>query len=167
MTEPAVDSDTTPKNTRSSGFPGGLLLLAAAVILLSLLMRSKEGPRVDPVPQVDGDAELVELQPDGSLIHRAVRFQEALAIPNRTVVVDFWAQWCGPCQMMAPELEKLIHMRPEDVVVVKVDIDQNSELSRHFQISSIPDLRFFRNGRAIGGAIGYRTADGIAAAIPE
>lgn len=119
---------------------------------------------IDPDPKVDGQAELLVV--DGSVIeHKQVSFNDFISSSDRPVVVDFWASWCGPCRMQAPELETLAQDAP--VNVLKVDVDEQPELAAHFKVSSIPTMRIFKNGKAVGGLTGFHTADQIAAALPE
>ncbi|REK17444.1 MAG: thioredoxin [Planctomycetota bacterium] len=66
------------------------------------------------------------------------------------VLVDFWAPWCGPCRMMTPALESLAR----DYKVCKVNVDKNPELSGHYNISSIPALMIFKNGRIAAQHVG-------------
>ena len=68
-------------------------------------------------------------------------------------IVDFYAEWCGPCKMLAPILESL------DVPVLKIDTDQFMELSRQFGIMSIPTLIFFKKGEMLRKEIGFRNQD--------
>ena len=68
------------------------------------------------------------------------------------VIVDFWAAWCGPCQMLAPVLEGLAHR--EDFNIVKIDVDENEELAVAFGVESIPTLLVFRDGQLVNKAIG-------------
>jgi thioredoxin 1 len=75
---------------------------------------------------------------------------------ERPVVVDFWATWCGPCKMVAPEMEKLAEKYAGAVDVVKVDVDANPRLSQTFNIMSIPTIAFFRPGQQPMGVIGFR-----------
>ena len=82
---------------------------------------------------------------------------EALVLKNeRPVVVDFWAAWCGPCRMVAPEIEKLAVKYAGEIDVVKVDIDANPGLSRSLGIMSIPTIAFFRPGQEPTGVVGFR-----------
>jgi thioredoxin len=73
-------------------------------------------------------------------------FQELVLGSDKPVVVDFWAVWCGPCRMVAPEMEKLAAKYGDSVQVVKVDVDANPVLSQAFNIMSIPTIAFFRPG---------------------
>ena len=74
-------------------------------------------------------------------------FEELVLKNERPVVVDFWAVWCGPCKMVAPEMEKLAEKYAGSVDVVKVDVDANPGLSQAFNIMSIPTIAFFRPGK--------------------
>ena len=73
-------------------------------------------------------------------------FQALVLGSDKPVVVDFWATWCGPCRMVAPEMEKLAAKYGDNVQVVKVDVDANPVLSQAFNIMSIPTIAFFRPG---------------------
>jgi thioredoxin 1 len=83
-------------------------------------------------------------------------FEEIVLKSERPTVVDFWAAWCGPCKMVAPELEKLAEKYEGNVDVVKVDVDANPGLSRAFNILSIPTIAFFRPGKQPMGVAGFR-----------
>jgi len=71
------------------------------------------------------------------------------------VVVDFWASWCGPCHMIAPELEALAADRP-DLKVVKVDVEANSEVAGRYGIQGIPTIALFRDGEPVAASVGAK-----------
>jgi thioredoxin 1 len=86
-------------------------------------------------------------------------FEELVLKNDKPVVVDFWAAWCGPCKMVAPEMEKLAEKYEGSVDVVKVDVDANPGLSQAFNIMSIPTIAFFRPGQQPMGVVGFRPLD--------
>lgn len=73
---------------------------------------------------------------------------------NRTVIVDFWADWCGPCKMLGPVLEKIVNSYNGKAVLARVDVDSNSELAGHYGIQSIPSVLIFKDGNAVNGFTG-------------
>ena len=81
------------------------------------------------------------------------RFNELIGQPGKTVLVDFWATWCGPCRMLAPVVEAVAEERP-DVTVCKVDVDEERELAMEYGISSIPTLLVFKDGKKVNQSIG-------------
>ena len=83
-------------------------------------------------------------------------FEELVLKAERPVVVDFWAAWCGPCKLVAPELEKLAEKYDGSVDVVKVDVDANPRLSQAFNILSIPTIAFFKPGQPPQGVVGFK-----------
>jgi thioredoxin 1 len=83
-------------------------------------------------------------------------FEELVLNSERPVVVDFWATWCGPCRLVAPEMEKLAQKYEGAVDVVKVDVDANPALSQAFNILSIPTIAFFKKGEQPKGVVGFR-----------
>jgi thioredoxin 1 len=83
-------------------------------------------------------------------------FETEVLHNDKPVVVDFWAAWCGPCKLVAPEMEKIAEKYEGSIDVVKVDVDANPGLSRAFNIMSIPTIAFFAPGKQPMGVVGFR-----------
>jgi len=83
-------------------------------------------------------------------------FEQEVLHNDKPVVVDFWAAWCGPCKLVAPEMEKIATKYEGAIDVVKVDVDANPGLSRAFNIMSIPTIAFFAPGKQPMGVVGFR-----------
>ena len=80
-------------------------------------------------------------------------FAEA-STDDKLVVVDFWADWCGPCKMLGPTVETLAERYDGKVRVGKINVDQDPELARHFGVMSIPTVVFLKGGREIARKVG-------------
>lgn len=108
------------------------------------------------------------LLPDqnGQVQHQEMAFADALKIEDKTLVLDFWAQWCGPCRMLAPELEDLAADRP-DIVVLKINVDENRELANQFQVNSIPAVHLVKDGQWVKRFVGFRDSSSMSDFIPE
>lgn len=78
-------------------------------------------------------------------------------IQDKTILLDFWAAWCGPCRMLSPVLEQLA--KEENIVVGKVNVDEQEELSAAFNISSIPALFLVKDGKVVNKTVGYQSLD--------
>lgn len=99
-------------------------------------------------------------------VQSAALFDAAVANASVPIVVDFWATWCGPCRMVAPEVEKAAHNLAGRALVLKVDTDANPELAQRFQIRSIPTLAVFDRGREVTRVAGVQRAPAIEALVP-
>jgi thioredoxin 1 len=83
------------------------------------------------------------------------------------VIVDFWASWCGPCQMLAPVLEELAADYSGRVLVGKLNVDENRRTAEEFRVLSIPTLIMFRNGREVARISGFRPKEELARFIDQ
>lgn len=86
----------------------------------------------------------------------ATQFNELISTSDKLIMVDFWAEWCGPCRILKPELERLAEKYADKVELVKIDVDQqdNYPLAVQYQINSIPQVTFFKNGVQVDQFIG-------------
>lgn len=93
-------------------------------------------------------------------IKNSAEFETEVLKAELPVIVDFWATWCGPCQMMAPELEKIDNER-NDVIIAKVDVDEVPELAMKYNIVSIPTIHLFKDGEPVKKAVGFMPASAL------
>ena len=82
-------------------------------------------------------------------------FKEKVMNSQIPVLVDFWAPWCGPCKMLGPELEKLAEEHDGELIVGKVNIDDEEDLAAEYKIMSIPTMLVFKNGAQVAKKVGY------------
>jgi len=94
-------------------------------------------------------------------LHSSADFDRLVAKSSLPVVVDYWAPWCGPCRMVAPELQKVAARQAGHMIVVKVNTDELSDLGQRFNIRSIPTLAVFAGGKEVARAAGARPANEI------
>ena len=87
-------------------------------------------------------------------------------IKEGTVLVDFFASWCGPCRMLAPVLEEVAEENP-NVAILKIDVDEVGELAARYGIQNIPTLMLFKNGQRVETRIGYQNKYQLSALINQ
>lgn len=87
-------------------------------------------------------------------------FQQEVLDASQTVLVDFWATWCGPCQMMGTVLEELAEKHPE-IKVGKVNVDEQPDLAMNFQIDAIPALMVFKGGKTVAQTVGAQPVENL------
>ncbi|MFP3019089.1 MAG: thioredoxin TrxA [Arsenophonus sp.] len=84
-------------------------------------------------------------------------FNEKTLLEKKAVLVDFWAEWCGPCKMIAPILEEIADEYATKLIIGKLNVDDNPEIANKYNIRSIPTLILFKNGELINKKIGLLT----------
>ena len=96
-------------------------------------------------------------------------FESDVLQSTAPVVVDFWAEWCGPCRMIAPALEEIAEQLGDKVKIVKLNVDENPNVAAKYGIMSIPTLMMFKNGeiasRQVGAAPKQKLAQWISGAV--
>ncbi len=92
-------------------------------------------------------------------------FKDYIQQADKPVLVDFFADWCGPCQMLVPILEQLSEDMQGKVEIVKVDIDESQDLAQEFGVTSIPTLIIYNSGEVVDRMTGFQSKDALAAKL--
>ena len=94
-------------------------------------------------------------------------FDETVTLSDVPVMVDFWAEWCGPCKMVAPILDEIAGDHEGKVKIVKLNVDDNPRTAQRFQVMSIPTMLLFKDGQAAARIVGARSKSHILAEIEQ
>ena len=97
----------------------------------------------------------------------AENFQSEVLASNRLVLVDFWAEWCGPCKMLTPIIDELANEYIDKVTIGKLNVDQNQELASEYMVRSIPCLLFFKNGKVEKQIVGAASKNEISSTLEQ
>ncbi|MDQ4076288.1 MAG: thioredoxin [Chloroflexota bacterium] len=128
---------------RAEGLPDEVELRERAEALLANREpRLPEKPKAPDYNSADGPVKLTD-----------ATFADALKV-DRPVLVDFWAEWCGPCHMIAPAIEQLAKEMGDRALIAKLNIDENPRTAQQFNVMSIPTLLIFKNGRVADTIVG-------------
>lgn len=88
-------------------------------------------------------------------------FDEAISSASEPMIVDFWAEWCGPCKMISPVLDEIAAENAGKLTIGKVNVDENPDLARRFEVMSIPTLIVFKDGEPIKRLVGAKNKAGL------
>jgi thioredoxin 1 len=94
-------------------------------------------------------------------------FDETVNSSEVPVLVDFWAEWCGPCKMIAPVLEEIAKEQAGKITIVKLNVDDNPDTARRYEVMSIPTLMLFNNGSLEKRLVGARSKSQLMAEIAQ
>ena len=95
----------------------------------------------------------------------AANFENEVLNSDKPILLDFYADWCGPCKMLAPVVHEIAEENAGTLKVGKINVDEQMELAIRFRVSSIPTLVVFKDGKAVAKSVGYRPKAEIAAMV--
>ena len=94
-------------------------------------------------------------------------FEELVINSQDTIMVDFWAEWCGPCRAVSPILDQIASEHADKIKIVKLNVDDNPQMAMKYQITSIPAMKVFRGGEVVKTVIGAKPKPAIEADLAE
>ncbi|CAN5207631.1 thioredoxin [soil metagenome] len=97
----------------------------------------------------------------------ATTFDEEIASSSQAVVVDFWAEWCGPCKKIAPILDEIAAEHAETLRVAKLNVDDHPDIGRRYQVMSIPTLLIFKDGELVKRLVGAKSKTQLLAELAD
>jgi thioredoxin 1 len=94
-------------------------------------------------------------------------FADEVLNSEDTIMVDFWAEWCGPCRAVSPILDAIAAENPDKIKIVKLNVDDNPQMAMKYQITSIPAMKVFRGGEVVKTVIGAKPKPALEADLAE
>lgn len=94
-------------------------------------------------------------------------FDDIINNSDRPILVDFWAEWCGPCRALTPILEEIAEQVGDSAIIAKVNVDENPNLAQKFNVRGIPTIIFFKNGEAKQTLVGVQPKEELIKALNE
>lgn len=92
-------------------------------------------------------------------------FESEVMNSDKTILLDFWASWCGPCRMLSPVISEIANENKDMIKVGKVNVDEEPELATAFNVSSIPLVVVMKNGKVVNSSVGFRPKEQIEALL--
>ena len=94
-------------------------------------------------------------------------FSDEVLKSDKTILVDFWAEWCGPCRAVSPILDQIAAEHADKIEIVKLNVDDNPQSAMNYQITSIPAMKVFKGGEVVKTVIGAKPKPALEAALAE